>query len=86
MSTATAPACVSRTGRSYSAATLGVGEALGFTVEPDEAQVFVDMRAFETFDGVTSAVTIAVHWDAIPDLISALVEAHGALRAHRATR
>lgn len=80
------PACVGRTGRSDSAATMGVGEDWGFTVRPDTAEVFVDLKASETIDGYTSSVMIAVHRDAIPELISALVEAYGALEAHRATR
>lgn len=79
-------ACVGRTGRCDTAATMGVGEDWGFTVRPDTAKVFVDLEVSETIDDVTSKVLIAVHRDAVPGLISALVEAYGALEAHRASR
>jgi hypothetical protein len=90
MSTATitrqpVPACVSRTGRLDSAATMGVGEGWGFTVETDGI-AFADLTASETIDGITSKVRISVHREALPGLVSALVEAFGALEAHRATR
>jgi len=90
MSTATitrqpVPACVARTGRFDSAATMGVGEGWGFTVETDGV-AFADLTASETIDDTVSKLRISVHREAIPDLISALVEAYGALEAHRATR